>query len=335
MSRRFLLFGFVAVVGATFVVDADGRQAAPSRSATVADVATANLVQGRRPRKGRPRIVRHPDVRAEATGSRGAIVKYRKAVVRNATSIRYSKRSGTLFPLGTTIVTIVARNSVGVSRSTFKVIVLDTTPPVFAALADLTVTATGFSGATVTFPPITVTDRVDLGVTVTCAPTSGSLFPVGTTTVNCSARDASGNTATASFRVIVNLWPPRAVDGTYNGTTSQGKPISFSVVGGGYYVATPSIRFSITCASGAGYDVIITAGPSDRFGIGPDGRAQISGAGFPISGAATGTGTVTVSATFAVSGAVTGTAQLHEALTAPVADECDSGTVSWTATRTA
>jgi hypothetical protein len=334
MPRSFLLVGVAAVVGATFVVDADGRRAVASRGATAAEGATANLVQVRRSLKGRPRIVRHPDVRAEATSSRGAVVKYRKAVVRNATSVRYSKPSGTLFPLGTTTVTIVARNKAGVSRSTFRVHVVDTTPPVFAGVGDVTATATGFSGATVTFP-ITATDRVDSSPTVTCAPASGTLFPIGTTTVSCSARDASGNTATTSFRVIVNLWPPRAVDGTYTGTTSQGRPISFSVVGAGYYVTNASIRFAITCASGATYDAIITAGTSDRFGIGPDGRAQVSGAGFPITGDATGTGTVTASATFAASGVVTGTARLHESLTAPIADDCDSGTVSWTATRTA
>src|SRR5919198_2246969 len=99
MPRSFLLVGVAAVVGATFVVDADGRRAVASRGATAAEGATANLVQVRRSLKRRPRDVRPPDVRAEATTSRGAVVKYRKAVVRNATSVRYSKPSGTLFPL--------------------------------------------------------------------------------------------------------------------------------------------------------------------------------------------------------------------------------------------
>lgn len=71
-----------------------------------------------------PRISPHPDVRAEATGPRGAVVTYRPAVVRGATSVTYSKKSGTLFPLGATTVTITARNRAGVSRATFKVIVV-------------------------------------------------------------------------------------------------------------------------------------------------------------------------------------------------------------------
>src|SRR5439155_1564804 len=41
-------------------------------------------------------------------------------------------------------------------------------------------------------------------VTVVCNPASGSAFPKGTTTVRCTATDAAGNTASCSFRVIVN-----------------------------------------------------------------------------------------------------------------------------------
>jgi hypothetical protein len=41
------------------------------------------------------------------------------------------------------------------------------------------------------------------GVTVLCTPPSGSCLPPGTTTVTCTATDASGNTATCSFTVTV------------------------------------------------------------------------------------------------------------------------------------
>ena len=40
-------------------------------------------------------------------------------------------------------------------------------------------------------------------MSVICSPTSGSNFPLGTTTVNCSAKDATGNTANSSFTVKV------------------------------------------------------------------------------------------------------------------------------------
>jgi hypothetical protein len=41
------------------------------------------------------------------------------------------------------------------------------------------------------------------GVGVVCSPASGASFPLGTTTVTCTATDMSGNTATCSFSVSV------------------------------------------------------------------------------------------------------------------------------------
>ena len=37
-----------------------------------------------------------------------------------------------------------------------------------------------------------------------CTPPSGTLFPIGTTTVSCTASDQAGNTSHFSFRVIVD-----------------------------------------------------------------------------------------------------------------------------------
>jgi hypothetical protein len=54
----------------------------------------------------------------------------------------------------------------------------------------------------VNFPPPIVSDQSQ-GVTVVCSPASGSCFPTGTTTVNCTATNSSGNTASCSFTVTV------------------------------------------------------------------------------------------------------------------------------------
>ncbi|MFH9689301.1 VWA domain-containing protein [Streptomyces sp. NPDC017413] len=56
----------------------------------------------------------------------------------------------------------------------------------------------------------TATDPQDGALPVTCVPPSGSLFPVGTTTVTCSATDAAGNTGadTARFEVLEPVVPP-------------------------------------------------------------------------------------------------------------------------------
>ncbi|WP_406458047.1 HYR domain-containing protein [Streptomyces sp. NBC_00876] len=55
----------------------------------------------------------------------------------------------------------------------------------------------------------TATDAQDGALPVTCTPESGSLFPVGTTTVTCSATDAAGNsgTDTAQFEVLAPVPP--------------------------------------------------------------------------------------------------------------------------------
>jgi hypothetical protein len=45
-------------------------------------------------------------------------------------------------------------------------------------------------------------------VVVVCIPPSGFAFPVGTTTVNCTATDAAGTIATCSFNVTVNDTEP-------------------------------------------------------------------------------------------------------------------------------
>ncbi len=45
--------------------------------------------------------------------------------------------------------------------------------------------------------------RRSLSAVLTCAPASGSLFAIGSTTVTCTAADASGNTTVGSFTVSV------------------------------------------------------------------------------------------------------------------------------------
>jgi uncharacterized protein DUF4394/HYR domain-containing protein len=114
-----------------------------------------------------------------------------------------SPASGSFFPVGTTTVTCTATDASGNSAScTFTVRVNDTQPPTITCPANaVAVTPTaGGTGVVVCFPPPTATDNCP-GVTTMCVPASGSPFPVGTTTVTCTATDASGNTATCTFTV--------------------------------------------------------------------------------------------------------------------------------------
>ena len=76
----------------------------------------------------------------------------------------------------------------------------DTTPPVIACPADMTVPCSVDLLVPVAFS-VTATDDSDPSPTVTCTPPSGSSFPVGQTAVNCTATDASGNHSYCTFTV--------------------------------------------------------------------------------------------------------------------------------------
>jgi len=64
--------------------------------------------------------------------------------------------------------------------------------------------ATTVGAATVNYPLPSLAGSCQNAGAVTCAPPPGSAFAVGTTPVNCSARDGAGNTLACSFNVSVN-----------------------------------------------------------------------------------------------------------------------------------
>jgi len=80
--------------------------------------------------------------------------------------------------------------------------VLDSTPPQLTVPSNLTVDADSPAGAAVQYS-VSAVDAVDGPVAATCSPESGTPFPIGTSTVTCSAADKAGNSATASFTVTV------------------------------------------------------------------------------------------------------------------------------------
>jgi hypothetical protein len=86
----------------------------------------------------------------------------------------------------------------------FTVTVNDTQPPEITCPGDITVVtdqnACPAPACQVANFTATATDNCP-GVTVVCNPPSGSCFPVGITTVTCTATDTAGNTATCSFSV--------------------------------------------------------------------------------------------------------------------------------------
>jgi hypothetical protein len=77
----------------------------------------------------------------------------------------------------------------------------DTIPPTIVAPA-MTVEATSAAGAIVNYTSLVVTDNSG-NASVTATPASGSVLPVGDTTVTVAASDAAGNGLTTSFIVTV------------------------------------------------------------------------------------------------------------------------------------
>jgi hypothetical protein len=80
--------------------------------------------------------------------------------------------------------------------------VRDTMPPALLCPSNIVVAATNVAGAIATFTTSS-TDNCDSGVTMSCAPPSGSVFPIGASSVTCAIADASGNSNSCSFLVIV------------------------------------------------------------------------------------------------------------------------------------
>lgn len=97
------------------------------------------------------------------------------------------------------------------------------TAPVVDTPGDITVNASSGQGAIVNFNP-TATAESGASLPVTCVPPSGSGFPIGSTPVTCTATDANGNTATATFQVIVqaNGFTPSPPDAPIVSTPSAG-----------------------------------------------------------------------------------------------------------------
>ena len=94
-------------------------------------------------------------------------------------------------------------DSHGASNScTALVIVQDTTPTQIMCPTNITVEFTGTNGAVASFAT-TASDACSGPPVVSCAPASGSTFPIGTTPVLCTATDRSGNSASCTFQVTV------------------------------------------------------------------------------------------------------------------------------------
>jgi hypothetical protein len=201
------------------------------------------------------------DITAEATSSSGASVTFTNPTATDSVSgpinnVGCSPASGSLFQLGTTIVTCSATDGSGNTGTTsFAVLVKDTTAPALPALSDLTAEATSASGAVVSYATPIATDSVDPNPSVTCAPASGSTFALGSTSVTCTATDATGNHATGTFAVLVKdtTAPTLTTPGDRSAVATTSAGVGAGII---TYAATATDSVdpnpSVTCAPASG-----------------------------------------------------------------------------------
>jgi hypothetical protein len=114
--------------------------------------------------------------------------------------------SGSTFQVGTTTNAYVATDASGnTATCAFTVTVLDTQAPTITCTSNISVSASlGACSAVVTYSAPSATDNCGAAsISQIAGLTSGSAFPVGTTTNTFEAIDAHGQTSTCSFTVNV------------------------------------------------------------------------------------------------------------------------------------
>lgn len=116
--------------------------------------------------------------------------------------VTLSQAAGTVLITNTTGVTPALADAFPATIRIHVIAPVDTAAPVLHLPADMQVEAPGPAGAIVTYSANAV-DAFEGPVPITCAPVSGSNFPLGTTPVACSASDSSGNTANGSFDISI------------------------------------------------------------------------------------------------------------------------------------
>ena len=161
----------------------------------------------------KPVIAAHANVLASATSAAGATVSYTSPATSDnvdapgvATCL---PASGTVFAIGTTLVTCNASDTAGnpAISTTFNVTIEDDEDPVVTVPSNIQQSAssthTTDGGTAVTFADATATDNVGVTSGPTCDATSGSLFALGITTVTCTATDAAGKIGSNTFNVNI------------------------------------------------------------------------------------------------------------------------------------
>ena len=154
-------------------------------------------------------------------------------------------------------------------------------PPALLLPDDMTVDATSPDGATVWFEARALdTGETGLWLVPTCTPGPNAVFPVGTTTVTCTATGSRGTTSTGTFDVTVTapdqppvLQLPAAI--TIDAVSPSGSPVTYAVT------ATDDGTATVTCAPASGSTFAIGTTTVDCMAVDDDG-ATATGS-FPVA----------------------------------------------------
>ena len=180
------------------------------------------------------------------------------------------------FPIGVTTVTCTAQDAAGNNATpvTFTATVSDGTAPVITGPGNKSTTAaSGSSTASISFSA-SASDNVDASVTVhywlaygtvsASEITSPYSFPIGVTTVTCTAQDAAGNNATpvtftatvsaASSVTLTGFLAPVDVSPVWNIVRNAGQviPLKWRATQNGSGVAVSGANVTMTTTGGLG-----------------------------------------------------------------------------------
>jgi hypothetical protein len=220
-----------------------------------------------------PTVTPPADTTAEATSPSGAQVDYGTCsgtddITPQADLVYdYSYSNNVTFPLGTTSVVCGATDASGNrGTATFRVNVVDTTPPSIVTAGDQAFEATSSGGAAASYAPCTASD-VASTPTIAYSQNAGTQFALGRTTVTCTATDGAGLTAAAQFAISVVDTTRPAISGTAtpapNGAGWNNSPVTVHFTCSDYFLASCTGDVTLS-GDGAGQSVAGTATDTSR-----------------------------------------------------------------------
>ncbi|PWU08968.1 MAG: hypothetical protein C5B50_28640, partial [Verrucomicrobia bacterium] len=188
-----------------------------------------------------------------ATSCSGATVYYNSTVSGGCDptpSVLCNPPSGSTFPIGTTTVTCQASDSCGGTTMCSFTVTVTNYPIQLTCSSNIATFATSCGGATVYFTS-TANGGCSGSPSLNCSPASGSIFPVGTTPVSCTATDAAGQMVTCGFSVTVTNRPillTCSSNITTGATSCNGATVYFTSTAFGGCDGTPTLN----CSPGSG-----------------------------------------------------------------------------------